>query len=179
MYSSVKGRVPIRGHASGKDFDFFNLQFGQGLNPVNWLQIGEDSHTPIANGQLTVWDTAGLNGLYTLQLLVVDQDQNVDTATIQVTVDNQPPEVSIRFPARGEKIPFPETKLLTLQAGASDDLGLVTVEFFVDDQMIMSLALPPYVSPWTAELGRHVLRVRAVDRAGNFSEAITEFFVER
>ncbi|HLE53523.1 MAG TPA: penicillin-binding protein [Anaerolineales bacterium] len=179
MFSSVKGWVPIRGHASGKDFDFFNLQFGQGLNPVNWLQIGEDSHTPIANGQLAVWDTAGLNGLYTLQLLVVDQDQNVDTATIQVTVDNQPPEVSIRFPARGEKIPFPETKLLTLQADASDDLGLVTVEFFVDDQMILSLALPPYVSPWTVELGRHVLRVRAVDRAGNFSEAITEFFVDR
>ena len=179
MFSSVKGRVSILGHAAGKDFDFFNLQFGQGLNPANWFQIDADVHTPVANEQLSVWDTTELNGLYTLQLLVVDHDLNVETATIQVTVDNQPPEVSIRSPASGEIIPFPETKLLTLQADATDDLGLVTVEFFVDDRMTMSLALPPYVSPWRAELGRHVLRVRAVDRAGNFSEAITEFIVDR
>ena len=177
-FSSVKGQIPIQGQATGKDFDFFTLQYGQGLNPVNWLQINADVNAAVPNGKLATWDTTGLNGLYTLQLLVVDKNQNVETATIQVTVDNQPPTVSIRFPATGASLPLTKTKLLTLQADASDDLGLVSVEFIIDDQTILSLAMPPFVAPWTAELGKHSLRVRAIDRAGNFSEATTEFLVE-
>lgn len=177
-FSSVKGQIPIQGQATGKDFDFFTLQYGQGLNPVNWLQIDADVNAAVPNGKLAIWDTTGLNGLYTLQLLVVDKNQNVETATIQVTVDNQPPTVSIRFPATGSSLPLPKSRLLTLLADASDDLGLVSVEFIIDDQMILSLAVPPYVAPWTAELGKHILRVRAIDRAGNFSEATTEFLVE-
>jgi hypothetical protein len=156
------------------------MQAGQGLNPLTWLQLGEDMETPVADGRLAVWDTQGLNGLYTLQLLVVGEDQQVETTTIQVTVDNEPPEVSIRFPAPGQRYNNPPgASGLTLQADASDDLELARVEFFIDGELVAARESPPFAVPWEGTLGAHRLRVRATDRAGNTSLAEITFFVER
>jgi hypothetical protein len=104
----VHGKVSILGTASEPDFDFYRLQVGQGLNPTAWLLVGEDQPEPVQDNQLGVWDTTGLDGLYALQLVVVDQDQKVNTSTIQVTGDNQPPEVAIRSPLAGQEYAYPE-----------------------------------------------------------------------
>jgi len=59
---------------------------GKGLNPQEWIQLGGDVITPVERGLLAEWNTKGLSGLYAVQLLVVRQDQVVDTAVIQVTI---------------------------------------------------------------------------------------------
>ena len=41
------------------------------------------------DGVLGGWDTAGLSGLYAVQLQVVRTDQRVDTAVTQITVNNK------------------------------------------------------------------------------------------
>jgi membrane peptidoglycan carboxypeptidase len=78
--------VKIIGTASGKGFQYYRIQVGQGLNPKEWIQIGSDSSTPVESGVLAEWDTKGLSGLYAVRLLVVRTDQKVDTAVIQVTL---------------------------------------------------------------------------------------------
>ena len=179
MFAIVSGQVPFTGRAVAEGFEYFRLQVGQGLNPLAWLQIGEDAAKPVSDGELGVWDTTGLNGLYTVQLLVVAEEQEVKTATIQVTVDNQPPEVSIRFPINGQQFTFPDENQVTLQAEASDEFTLASVEFILDGKLVASLATPPFAYPWQVNLGAHHLLVRAQDQAGNSGEAAIEFVVDR
>ena len=179
MFSNISGRVVITGNADIERFQYYRLQVGEGLNPASWLQISDDITTPISDGELANWDTTGLQGLYALQLLVVDQDNNVKTYTTQVTIDNRPPEVSIRYPENGQDFTYPKDSMITLEADASDDLELVTVIFYLDETLIASLNSPPYVVPWEVRIGEHSLRVRAVDLAGNYSEEQIEFKVTR
>jgi hypothetical protein len=155
------------------------MQVGEGLNPTSWLQISDDITTPISDGELAIWDTTGLQGLYALQLLVVDQDNNVKTYTTQVTIDNHSPEVSIRYPENGQVFTYPRDTMITLEADAGDDLELVTVIFYIDETLLASLNSPPYVVPWEMKIGEHTLRVRAVDLAGNDSEERIKFKVTR
>lgn len=86
LFAEVDGKVLILGAASGDDFMYYRVQVGKGLNPQEWIQLGEDNFTPVDGGLLAEWDTTGLSGLYAVQLIVVRTDQVVDTAVIQVTI---------------------------------------------------------------------------------------------
>jgi hypothetical protein len=181
MFAYVGGKVSIAGSAAGDDFDFYRLQAGQGLNPQAWIQIGEDTGTPVVNGALGEWDTRGLNGLYALQLLVVREDQRIDTAIIQVTVDNQAPQVTIVQPAGNATLtasPGATWPVGTIiEALAEDDLGLAQVEFHLDGEWVATLREPPFVIAWKIPPGQHRLLVTAVDLAGNAEAAENEFEV--
>lgn len=86
LFADVSGNVLVMGTASGDDFMYYRVQVGKGLNPQEWIQLGSDTFTPVDGGLLAEWDTSGLSGLYAVQLVVVRNDQVVDTAVIQVTV---------------------------------------------------------------------------------------------
>jgi hypothetical protein len=120
-----------------------------------------------------------LNGLYTVQLLVVAEEQKVETATVQVTVDNQPPEVSIRYPTDSQQFTNPDENQVILQAEASDELALASVDFLLDGDKVASVLTPPFAYPWSVTTGSHQLLVRAYDQAGNTAEAEIEFVVEQ
>jgi len=85
LFAEVNGSVKIDGTAAGKDFVSYRVLVGQGLNPQEWIQVG-DGTAPVSNNLLAAWDTSGLSGLYAVQLQVVRNDQRVDSAVIQVTV---------------------------------------------------------------------------------------------
>jgi membrane peptidoglycan carboxypeptidase len=89
MFDEVSGQVQFKGTAAGVNFDRYRLLVGQGLNPSEWIQVGSDSTTPVTGGVLATWDTAGLDGLYAVQLQVIRADQRVDSALIQVTVKSK------------------------------------------------------------------------------------------
>lgn len=179
MFASVRGQVSITGSASGDGFESYRLQFGQGLNPTSWFQIGEDIKKPVTAGKLATWNTSELSGLYALQLLVVRANQKVDAMTIQVRVDNHPPEVSIRYPEEGEGFSTSQDNVITFQASASDDLELAAVEFYLDGQLVNSLTAPPFAVPWEAKAGKHKLTVKAIDGANNITESTVSFQVQR
>ncbi len=88
MFDSLTGSLIIRGTAQGSNFSYYRLQYGLGLNPQNWTQIGSDISNHVMNGRLAVWDTTGLKGLYSLQLLVIHEDHSLQTTSVQVTLDN-------------------------------------------------------------------------------------------
>ncbi|MBN1146387.1 MAG: transglycosylase domain-containing protein [Anaerolineales bacterium] len=177
MFETVGGQVTILGKAAGEAFASYRIQVGEGLNPPTWFQVGEDRSQAQPNGQLGVWDTSGLNGLYAVQLLVVRQDQSAQRVTVLVTVDNQPPRVQIAYPSQGAEL-APGTGALVLRAEVSDDLEIASVAFYLDGDLLTSLSQPPYAISWQPQLGVHSLRVQASDRAGNTSEAAVEFTIK-
>jgi hypothetical protein len=177
VFAPVRGTVNLLGTAAGADFSLFRIQVGQGLNPLAWFQVGENQTEPVEAGVLAAWDTSGLNGLYTVQLQVVRTDQRVDTAFIQLSVDNSAPQVTIQAPLAGPAVTPNSAGALILQAGVQDDLAVQSVNFYVDGRQVKSLSQPPYACPWPAQSGRHTLRVEAVDQAGNTGQAEVDFSI--
>jgi membrane carboxypeptidase/penicillin-binding protein len=88
MFAEAGGTLEIIGTASGADFAYYRLEYGQGLNPQAWVQIGSNVTAPVVEGVLSTWDTTGLNGLYALRLLVVRGDMRVERAVILVSLAN-------------------------------------------------------------------------------------------
>lgn len=86
LFANVSDVVKIIGTASGENFSYYRVQVGKGLNPQEWIQLGDDVTTPVESGVLVDWDTKGLSGLYAIQLQVVRSDQQIDTAVIQITI---------------------------------------------------------------------------------------------
>lgn len=178
MFTYAGGVVTIRGTAGGEGFAFYRLQVGIGLNPRTWIQVGEDVYEPVLNGTLGEWDTQGLSGLYALQLLVVRQDQRVEHAIVQVTVDNEAPEVKILHPQPEQRFTVSQGGSLVFQVEASDEVSLANVEFYVDGKRIATVSEAPFTVAWQALPGAHSLLVRANDMAKNGAEATVEFTVE-
>jgi membrane carboxypeptidase/penicillin-binding protein PbpC len=179
MFDSVRGEIGILGTAAGDDFASFNLQVGRGLNPQQWILLGSGQQTAVENGELGRWDTSGLTGLYTLRLQVVRTDQRLDTMVIQLTVDNQPPEVSILYPEDRQAFAYPQDQTATFQFGAADDLALERIEVYLDNVLIRTLAQPPFAVPWELAFGTHTLRVVGYDRAGNTAQDSLTFTYTR
>lgn len=178
MFADVRGEIEIIGTAAGLDLDYYRVLVGQGLNPPNWVQIGDDSGNLVIDDTLAIWDTSELNGLYAVQLQAVRTDQLVDTAVIQVTLDNTPPDVNINYPGDGDTFEYAPNRQITFQATAADNLSLSIVEFYVDEKLVGSLDQAPFALTWNTRRGAHRLIVLARDRAGNESEAEIEFRVE-
>jgi membrane carboxypeptidase/penicillin-binding protein len=177
QFADGRGVLTIRGSAAGADFASYRLEYGQGLYPQAWLQIGRDSTTPVVESTLGSWDTTGLDGLYALRLMVVRTDRSVEQAVVQVTLDNTPPQVAISYPSQSQEIRLAEEPQVLLQAQV-DDPFLTGVEFFLDDRSLGKLETGPFGMVWQAAAGSHTLRVVATDRAGNTAEASLTFQVK-
>jgi membrane carboxypeptidase/penicillin-binding protein len=177
IFSNLKGEVNIEGSAFGEDFVSYRLQVGKGLNPQNWLAISEDITSPVIDGLLTAWDTTQLDGLYAVKLIIVRADQKVETTTIQVTVDNQPPEIAIAYPEANQVFEFQQGVPITFQIQVADNLGLELVEYILDNTVIDTQSQPPFALPWLPMLGEHTMSIRAKDLAGNENTQSLEFHI--
>lgn len=178
MFAPVRGKVDLTGTAGGAEFKEYRLQAGQGLNPQEWIQIGSSGSTPVSEGLLGTWDTSGLSGLYAIQLQVIRQDQQVTSAVIQVTVDNQPPQLNLVYPAAKEEISSREGWVSFL-VSVSDDTRMDRVEYWVDGTLQASSTASPYTGLWKATGGKHRLLVKACDSAGNESQTVEISFSVR
>lgn len=178
--SFVRGRVWISGTIPEEDFFSARLQYGAGINPRSWLQIGGEISSPVAEGYLGSWDTAGLEeGVYALQLVLIKQDQAIEKVSLLVSVDNTPPEIILITDLSGGEIPYESGKELLLEVRFKNNSEIDQVEFRLDGQLLASRRVAPYVIPWKLEMGGHQLQVTARDQAGNNSELEIDFSVVR
>jgi len=178
MFGTLHGEVTVKGTARGEDFVSYRLQAGEGLNPDGWTVVEEDRSVPVVNGILGTWDTSNLEGLYALQLIVLRDNQRVDTTTIQLTLDNQPPTVGISFPIEGEPFNSKLDKTITFLVDVSDNMGIAEVNYTIDGLLVATQTQPPYAYPWQVTTGKHTLTVKAFDRAGNSASASLSFQVD-
>jgi membrane peptidoglycan carboxypeptidase len=170
-YSYVKGTVLIRGTAAGDGFETYRLQVGEGLNPRAWLQIGDPVTRPVQNGILGYWDTEGLDGLYALRLLVVYSDRQVETAVIQVTVDNQVPQVQVTYPTSDQVFVYPGNRNVNFQAEVQENIEIDRVEWYINGEIDGETRQAPYILPWEGSFGEYELVVKVFDAAGNKGES--------
>jgi len=148
-YGYVRGVVPIQGNARGGNFQMYRLQYGEGLDPSAWIQIGPDHHNAVDRGVLEVWDTSQLDGLYTLQLLVLDHGGGVRRYAQQVTVDNAPPAVKMKHPWDGKEYIMEDDEWVSIQAEVKDNAAMDRVEYFLDDKLYKFSTVPPFNVKWT------------------------------
>lgn len=170
MFSYVRGKVAIRGTAAGPDFAGYRVEIGAGLNPATWLQVGSGNEARM-DSLLAEWDTAGKNGLYAIRLLVLRPEQQFDSTTIQVAVDNTLPMVIVPYPQQGSTFKLSDYPAITLQASAEDAIGISRVEWWIDNQRVGAREDQPFVQTWPLSKGEHLLFVRAFDLAGNMGES--------
>ena len=177
-YAYLRETIPIIGNAKAGNFQLYRLEYGQGLNPSAWIQIGSDRYHQVTNSPLEYWDVSGLDGLYTLQLSVVDGGGNYRKATIQVTVDNTPPAVKLIYPYNGHTYVMEYDEYVNIQADAVDNFSMDRVEFYLDDNLLSYSTVPPYNTKWTIAMSdthgyteTHQIHVVAYDAAGNEAES--------
>ena len=176
-YAYVRGQVVITGNAKIGNLSMYRLDFGPGLNPTQWQQIGPDHNNAVDQGPLELWDVAPFDGLYSLRLSVFQHDGNVATSIVQVTVDNISPTLKLIYPPNDEEYVFGKDEWVSLNPDVSDNIAIDRVEFFVDDETEAFLVrpVPPYDAKWKLDdgkkIGKHTLYARAFDKAGNVIES--------
>jgi len=178
LFAYVKGKLTLSGIAGGSNFSSYRLQAGAGLNPTEWLQIGAGDK-PVQDGSLGQWDTQGQNGLFAVRLQVVRSDQQIETAIIQVTVDNISPFVQILSPQSGEQISLAAPPSL-FQVDASDNVGVQKVDYELDGRKVGESGEAPFSLPWPSlSPGSHTLVVIAYDLAGNRTQSAPVAFTAK
>jgi membrane peptidoglycan carboxypeptidase len=171
-FALVRGTVDIEGQVRSGGFAYYRLQVGQGLNPSRWIQLGEDQDSRVWRGKLGSWDTTGLNGLYTLQLVVVLDDGGLRTALVPVTIDNEAPALAIRQPVDGAVIEPGSTQVLLVELEASDASGIDRVELMLDGRRVGASDSAPFLFELPVPTGGlHRLVAVATDLAGNQTES--------
>jgi hypothetical protein len=77
MGATVSGMVSIMGTADHPQFQFYKVEFSKGEQPGAWHVINDVRYSPVHGGVLVQLNTAVLpNGVYWVQLVVVDQSGN-------------------------------------------------------------------------------------------------------
>ncbi len=130
--------------------------------------LGTDTSPP----HTLSWATRGLpNGSHQLTARAFDAAGHSATSIpVEVTVNNDitPPQVAFVSPSNGAVL----REMTVLEASASDDRGVMRVEFLLGESIIGSATSAPYRMTWNTRSvpnGPHTLFVRAYDAVGNSS----------
>ena len=120
------------------------------------------------------WDTTKVgNGTHTLAAVGRDAANNAGTSTtVSVSVNNapavsdtQPPVVTMNPPASAAK-----GNRLTVTVNATDNVGVVKVELYLDGALVGTDASVPYsftINTSKLAAGQHTLQAKAYDPSGN------------
>lgn len=171
----VGGLVEIRGSMNSTELDFYQVAYGETVNPATWTNITDriTEFNPQSNTLLTTWDTANLNGPYTIRLQVTLEDGTFDDAFVFVIVDNVAPTVVLQTDdAPGKIYRWPEDDTIPLVAQVTEQF-MSRVEFYHNGQRVGIDEQPPYA--WDFEItgtGSESFVAVAVDQVGNLTESL-------
>ena len=177
--ATVSGTVTLSATATD-NVGVVGVQFFRG--GVNGTPLAaEDTAAPYS----VSWNTTTVsNGTYTLTARARDAAGNTTTKSVIVTVanpDTTAPTVSLTAPANGATV----SGTVTLSATATDNVGVVGVQFFRGGVNGTPLAAEdtaaPYSVSWnttTVSNGTYTLTARARDAAGNTTTSTVSVTVD-
>jgi membrane carboxypeptidase/penicillin-binding protein PbpC len=171
----VGGVVEIRGTVDVANMESYQLSYGQSLDPQQWFSISDPQTAYTPGGLLGTWNTAGLDGVYTLRLTVRLRDSQVEESTVFVTVDNQPPTVTLGAGVDDAGNPrvyrFPGDVAVTLEADVLDN-AIDRVEFYANGEFLSVDNEWPFSADWQiTRAGAQIFTAVAFDTAGNSQSA--------
>jgi hypothetical protein len=139
-----------------------------GVERVEFYDNGTLLGTDFTEPYVVDWDTTlVLDGHHNLVAKVFDIAGNMRSSAQQpVAVDNSAPMTALSAPAQNAQV----RGSVPVSATASDNLGVVKVEFFADGTLLGTLTTAPYVVGWNSTGvadGVHTLITQAYDKAGN------------
>lgn len=111
--------------------------------------------------------TTVTQGAHTLYAIAQDTAGfRTTSVTIAITVDNTAPTVAITSPANNAKI-LPNA-IVNINANASDNFGVVKVEFYVGNTLTCTVTSAPYTCVWQVpnQRANFNLKATAYDAAG-------------
>lgn len=171
----VRGIVDIRGTMNTSRMQSYQLRYAESLSftTASWIALGDIQTTFSEGTSLGSWDTTGLDGPYTLELAVTNQDRSVERASVRVTVDNQAPTISLLAGENGEALfRWPQQTVIPLQAIVDDNLALDRVEFYRNGLPLGTVSSAPYEWIFTMEgAGIEVFTATVFDKVGNQASA--------
>lgn len=165
----LRGQVEVRGTVPA-NLRTYQLAFGEGINPAQWVSIGGQQSSAPADGILGLWDTTGLDGVYTLELTAVNQDSTRERSVVQVRVDNIPPSAVLNAGEPGKVYRFPSETVIPIRAIVADNLALDRVEFYLERRLVATLDTAPYeYNHQITTVGTVTFEAVAFDASGNRS----------
>lgn len=172
FFDYVGGAVDIYAQINPQNMAYFQAQYGQGLSPSAWFDIGGQQTAFDPNIPIATWDTSGLDGLYSLRLVMVLNDNSRSSDSLQVTVDNVAPTVNLRSVEIGKVYRFPGDSVVALQADANDNLVISRVEFYQNGVFLGADETAPYGFEWSIDApGAQTFTAFAFDAVGNQSSS--------
>jgi membrane peptidoglycan carboxypeptidase len=163
----IRGKVTLRGTAAVSGMSRYVIQAGSGLYPTEWFTIGSGAG-PVSEGDLTQWDTSGLEGVWSIQLMAAYPNGKILSVAIPVTLDNTPPIIRWIQPKVPKQLSIMAGEALILQVDVSDNLGVGAVEFLLDGTRRTRLESGPFSIRWDdLTPGSHLVKVCAEDLSGN------------
>jgi len=89
---TVSQEVYVVGQADRPDFDHYEVEYGEGQDPLGWGLVAGPVYSPVDSGLLAIWDVRSLADRdYTLRLVVYDRLGNAMEARTWVWVRNPTP----------------------------------------------------------------------------------------
>ncbi len=86
--------------------------------------------------------------------------------------DSQAPTVSVTNPSNGSEV----SGAVTIQASASDNVGITRVEFFINDSLLATDSSAPYETSWNTAAygnGSHTIMAKAYDQYQNSETSVS------
>jgi membrane carboxypeptidase/penicillin-binding protein len=177
-YSFVSGRVRVIGSIPEDNFVSARLQYGKGLNPGSWIQIGSDILSPSFFQRLGIWDTRSLeDGIYALQLVLIQERQEIKKTALVVSVDNTPPRMIFTTDLSGGQLAFQPGEEILFEVVFENNSEIDQVEFLLNGELLSVRRVEPYLVPWMLVPGEYELQITAQDQAGNTADYSVEFEV--
>lgn len=152
----------------------------RGIAGVQFKLDGSNLGAEDATVSYTItWDTTtASNGSHILTAIARDIAGNLTTSNdvivIVSNIDTVSPTVSITSPANGITIKRGST--VTISASASDNVGVIKVEFYVNSTLTCTDTTTPYSCSWKAPMAKgkiYTLQAKAYDAAGNQGNSVT------
>ncbi|WP_371804467.1 Ig-like domain-containing protein [Candidatus Lokiarchaeum ossiferum] len=127
----------------------------------------------VANNAEFLWEsTEETDGIHTIRCTAKDSAENTNSAEIEVTVDNTPPQVSIIQPLNGTTVA--NTTLITMNV--SEINGISHHQILINETLYSSQSSYSWETPSFAN-GWYEIECQAIDIAGNIGTEFSEVYL--
>ncbi|PKK92240.1 MAG: hypothetical protein CVV64_02170 [Candidatus Wallbacteria bacterium HGW-Wallbacteria-1] len=161
-FEILRGNVTVTGTSTDPSFSAYRLDYGRGEIPSTWYRVTR-STAQVTNTILGVWNTEGLDGPYSLRLVIEKNDGSEELrGQILAFVENNAPPLYITYPQQDLRT---NTSTLSI-TGVTDPNATLKVDGVTIELASNSSGFTHTV---TLSEGTNTFNFSVADRSGNIA----------